>query len=147
MFRSVYWITLSCLIAVIVHLSWVSVVPLYIAELIYAYCKFDISTNSLKINAHMPDTYWSINMYDEKTRNFYVLSNRQAEVNELIFLLKNKKTEDEEEFGEISALNDQAINISTQSETGLILLRAFVPFRSKAEEIRTKLASTSCEPV
>lgn len=116
-------------------------------SMIYAYCKFDVSEKGLQINAHMPGTYWVINMYTKHAHNFYVLSHNQAEVNDLVFLLRKKKNEDEEDAGEISTLSDQAINIQTSSDTGLILLRAFVPFESQAESIKTKLASTSCTPI
>ena len=58
-------------------------------DLLYASCVFDLSkTGGLWVQAHdMPDTYWSISVFDADTNNFDVINDRQAKGGRVQFLV------------------------------------------------------------
>lgn len=113
-------------------------------DIFYAFCRFDLSDQPVKIAASLPDSYWSISMYSEKSDNFYVINNRQAGQSELRLLLARVDADGESE-GEILDVPENTILVSSPSVSGLIVFRAAVPDKSSAETVRSIYQKTRCE--
>src|SRR5260370_36720622 len=50
-------------------------------DLLYSICVYDLSSadGAVRVYAYdMPETYWSVSVFDANTDNFYVLNDRQA---------------------------------------------------------------------
>ena len=48
-------------------------------DLLYSSCVFDLSHGPVRVHvAGMPNSYWSVSLFDEETNNFYVVNDRQA---------------------------------------------------------------------
>src|SRR6201986_2629562 len=50
-------------------------------DLLYSICIYDLTAanGALRVSTHdMPDTYWSVSLFDADTNNFYALNDRQA---------------------------------------------------------------------
>lgn len=114
-------------------------------DISYAFCRFDISGQPVRIVAKIPDSYWSISMYSERSDNFYVINNRQAGQAELRLLLA-RINPDSENAGEIIDVPENTILVSAPSTSGLIVFRAAIPDNSSAEQVRKFLAASRCEP-
>jgi len=115
-------------------------------DISYAFCRFDLTNQPIIITAKIPDSYWSISMYSEKSDNFYVINNVQAGQSELLLLLA-KVDPDADPSGEILDIPENTILISAPSSSGLVVLRAAIPDKSSAEAVRHFLKQSRCEPV
>jgi uncharacterized membrane protein len=59
-------------------------------DLLYSTCIYDLDAagGALRVHASgMPDTYWSVSLFDNETDNFYVVNDRQAKDGAVDFLI------------------------------------------------------------
>ncbi len=57
-------------------------------DLLYSSCVYDLSNGPVRVTASgMPDTYWSVSLFDADTDNFYVLNDRQAKAGAVDFTI------------------------------------------------------------
>jgi uncharacterized membrane protein len=57
-------------------------------DLLYSTCVFDLSHGPVRVHAAgMPDTYWSVSLFDAETNNFYVINDRQAKSGGVDFVI------------------------------------------------------------
>lgn len=59
-------------------------------DLLYSICVYDLdaANGALRVSTHdMPNTYWSVSLFDANTNNFYALNDRQAQTGSADFLL------------------------------------------------------------
>ena len=48
-------------------------------DLLYSSCVFDLRAGPVRVHASgMPDTYWSVSLFDADTNNFYAVNDRKA---------------------------------------------------------------------
>jgi uncharacterized membrane protein len=114
-------------------------------DISYAVCRFDIADQPIRITAKLPDSYWSIAMYSEKSDNFYVINNRQVGQSDLTLLLA-RIDPDAATAGEIIDVPEHTILVSAPSSSGLVVFRAALPDRSSEAQVRAFLKSSKCEP-
>jgi uncharacterized membrane protein len=59
-------------------------------DLLYSICVYDLNAanGAVRVSTHdMPNSYWSVSVFDADTNNFYALNDRQAKAGATDFLL------------------------------------------------------------
>ena len=59
-------------------------------DMLYSICAYDLGAagGAIRVSTHdMPETYWSVSLFDFDTNNFYALNDRQAKAGAADFLL------------------------------------------------------------
>src|SRR6266481_5597223 len=59
-------------------------------DMLYSICVYDLGAagGAVRVSTHdMPETYWSVSLFDVDTNNFYALNARQAKAGAADFLL------------------------------------------------------------
>ncbi len=114
-------------------------------DLAYAVCPYDIADNDLQITLEIPDTYWSISIYNERGDNIYTLNDRQAGASYLVLRLVQKASASDETL--VPSLTEgNAVVVRTSSLRGVIMLRAMVPNGAYRQRIRDTLNASRCAP-
>jgi uncharacterized membrane protein len=109
-------------------------------DLLYSICVYDLSVagGALRISAHdMPNTYWSVSVFDANTNNFYALDDRQAETGAADFLLASK---------DASITASQLPVIAAPTNRGIILFRTLVDDERRLPEIDAARRNANCAP-
>ena len=108
-------------------------------DLLYSVCAYDVSENPLHITASVPDTYWSLSIYQTNTDNFYVLNDRQAKTNPVEIVLVGP------EMGVPNVANAEVVVAPT--EKGIFLLRTLIMNEDKLEDLIKIQKEASCNPL
>jgi len=96
-------------------------------DLLYSICVYVVSEKPLRISAPVPDTYWSISLYQTNTDNFYVLNDRQAKSNPVNILLVGP------DMALPQAENAQVVVAPTNQ--GIFLLRTLIEDEEKLGDL------------
>ncbi len=108
-------------------------------DLLYSICFYDVSKTPLQISATVPDTYWSISLFQNNTVNFFVKNDRQVQGKKVNFLLIGKDT------SYTNAGNAEVIVSPT--DTGVLLFRMLITDATKLSELLRIQKKTCCRPV
>lgn len=109
----------------------------------YAICRYDLDAGPLKIVAKIPQTYWSLAIYDTKGSNFYSLNDRSAGRNSLTLWIASQsqilalEPEDPEE-------SVDRLVVKSHDRYGIAILRILIPEMSYETVARVTFASSSC---
>ena len=109
-------------------------------DLLYSICVYDLGAagGALRISTHdMPNTYWSVSVFDAETNNFYALNDRQAKTGRADFLLAAKGT---------SIAAGQLPVIGAPTDRGIVLLRMLVDDEHRLSEIDAARHNAKCAP-
>ncbi len=97
-------------------------------DLLYSICVYDVSENAILFTAPVPDTYWSISGYAEDTHNFFTVNDKDVESSPArVLVVGEEMTQPDLE----NVFVEEA-----PSDTGIILIRMFVPGRDNVENIK-----------
>jgi uncharacterized membrane protein len=109
-------------------------------DLLYSICVYDLraAEGAVRVSIHdMPDTYWSVSVFDADTNNFYALNDRQAKTGAADFLLA--------ESG--APANDGRLPVvTTPTNRGIVLLRILVNDDARTAELDAARRHTRCAP-
>ena len=109
-------------------------------DLLYSICVYDLraAEGAVRVSIHdMPDTYWSVSVFDADTNNFYALNDRQAKTGAADFLLA--------ESG--APANDGRLPVvTTPTNRGIVLLRILVSDDARTAELDAARRHTRCAP-
>lgn len=109
-------------------------------DLLYSICVCDLraAEGAVRVSIHdMPDTYWSVSVFDADTNNFYALNDRQAKTGAADFLLA--------ESG--APANDGRLPVvTTPTNRGIVLLRILVNDDARTAELDAARRHTRCAP-
>jgi uncharacterized membrane protein len=110
-------------------------------DLLYSICVYDLSAADgvVRVSAHdMPQSYWSVSVFDANTDNFYALNDRQAKTGAADFLLAAPGT---------SAAGDSRLPvIAAPTNRGIVLFRTLVNDESGIAAIDVARHNAACEP-
>lgn len=107
-------------------------------DLVYSFCNFDLSDGPLRIQAPVPDTYWSLSLFKDNTDNFFVINDRQVQADRVDYLLVGPDSEVEAPSGvEV---------IQAPTNRGALLFRLLVMDESRLEELVEVQRQASCGP-
>lgn len=109
----------------------------------YAVCRFDLSDRPLRIEAAVPEDYWSIALYDRRGVNYYTLNDRSVPgrgvtlwiANRRQLLVMQPETPEEQE--------DRLI-VGARGDQGFVLVQALVATPSRADMVQAALEQTHC---
>ena len=99
-------------------------------------CRYDARRAPVRFTGPLTGDYWSISIYDAKGRNRFAL-NDSYQVFEKIDLIIDTKERDIE-------ADDKTLIIQDASVNGLIVLRAFRPFRAYTQRVSAQLGEFRC---
>jgi uncharacterized membrane protein len=104
-------------------------------DLLYSSCPFDLDTAGGRLHVHaggMPDTYWSVSLFDAETNNFYVLDDRRAKGGGF----------------DITVSRDGAAGtVRAPTARGLVLVRTLIDDEKRLGRVDAARRHASCEPV
>jgi uncharacterized membrane protein len=110
-------------------------------DLLYSICVYDLSAADgvVRVSAHdMPQSYWSVSVFDANTHNFYTLNDRQAKTGAADFLLAAPGT---------SPAGDGRLPvIAAPTSRGIVLFRTLVNDESGIAAIDVARHNAACEP-
>ena len=104
-------------------------------DLLYASCVYDLSKGPVRVTASgMPDTYWSVSLFDADTNNFYVLNDRQAKTGAVDFTIV-PPDQDKQPLGTV---------VRSPTRRGLVLFRTLIDDEKRVAEIDRARRSAAC---
>jgi uncharacterized membrane protein len=109
-------------------------------DLLYSFCVYDLGAagGAVRVSAHdMPQSYWSVSVFDTDTNNFYALNDRQSETGEADFILMPQAR---------SAEAGRLPVVSAPTSRGIVLFRTLVNDEAHLAEIDTARHNAACEP-
>ena len=108
-------------------------------DLLYSSCPYDLSTPGTALRVHasaMPETYWSVSVFDADTDNIYVLNDRQAKNGSVDFVLVGPNT---------GILNGGPRQVWSPTTHGVVLFRTLVDDETRFAEIDAGRKHAACE--
>ncbi|MHA1158892.1 MAG: DUF1254 domain-containing protein [Alphaproteobacteria bacterium] len=118
--------------------------PLLDPRMAHAVCQFDLAAGAIKITAAMPDTFWSIAIFDRRGRNVYSLNDAATDGPTLDLVLTTpvqmaQIRQNPPELLETAIIFERAMGL------GFAVLRVLVQDDSLADTVREALARARCE--
>ena len=109
-------------------------------DLLYSICIYDLAAanGALRVSTHdMPDTYWSVSIFDADTNNFYAQNDRQAGNGAADFLLLAPGA---------SVPNDRLPVVIAPTSRGIVLFRTLIDHERRLAEIDAGRRNADCSP-
>jgi uncharacterized membrane protein len=109
-------------------------------DLLYAICVYDLgaANGAVRVSTHgMPNTYWSVSVFDADTDNFYTLNDRQAVTGSVDFLLMAKQA---------SVSDGRLPVVAAPTRRGIVLFRALIDDEKRLAEIDAARHLADCAP-
>ncbi len=108
-------------------------------DLLYSSCPYDLSAAGAALHVHangMPDTYWSVSVFDADTDNIYVLDDRRAKNGNVDFVLVGPNT---------GILNGGPRQVWSPTVHGVVLFRTLIDDETRFAEIDAARKRAACE--
>jgi uncharacterized membrane protein len=109
-------------------------------DLLYSICVFDLNAanGAVRVSTHdMPNSYWSVSVFDADTNNFYALNDRQAKTGATDFLLVAR--------GASAAATGLPV-ITAPTSRGIVLFRTLIDDERRLAEIDAARRHADCTP-
>jgi len=109
-------------------------------DLLYSICIYDLSAADGAVRVHtndMPNTYWSVSVFDANTNNFYAVNDIQANDRAADFLLAAPGAPVE---------NGGLAVVAAPTDRGIVLFRTLVADEPDLAEIDAARRHAGCEP-
>jgi uncharacterized membrane protein len=109
-------------------------------DLLYSICVYDLGAagGAVRVSTHdMPQSYWSVSVFDADTNNFYALNDEQSKTGETNFILMPQgRTADAGRLPVVGAPTGR----------GIVLFRTLVNDEAHLAEVDTARHNAVCEP-
>ena len=112
-------------------------------RMVQAVCRFTLAEGPLRIQAVLPDEFWSIAVFDRRGRNVYSLNDRAADRQKLDLAILTPVQMALMRQDPPAAL-ESAIVLEVPIDTGFVLLRVFVPDDSMLPSATAALQEADC---
>lgn len=109
----------------------------------YAMCRYDLSTGPLKIVSAIPQTYWSLAIYDRSGGNYYTLNNRSAGRNTLTLWIADQQQILALEPDNPEKAEDRLV-VKSRGQYGIVMFRILIPDTSYEAIARTAFRKSDC---
>src|SRR5258708_5279462 len=109
-------------------------------DMLYSICVYDLNAagGAIRVSTHdMPDTYWSVSLFDVDTNNFYALNDRQTKAGAADFVLTASGA---------SAGSAGLPVVVPPSNRGIVLFRTLINDDSHMADIDAKRRFAACRP-
>jgi uncharacterized membrane protein len=104
--------------------------PFTPADLVTAYCLFDISKDNVIVKSPLPESSWSLTISARPGENFYVVTGADAKQPKVRLLIIPQNRLPEEESTEKTEEGEEQNIIASPGETGIVAIRA--PLRGES---------------
>jgi uncharacterized membrane protein len=109
-------------------------------DLLYSICVYDLNAagGAVRVSTHdMPETYWSVSLFDANTNNFYAVNDRQTKAGAADFLLTLPG----------AAVESAGLPVVVPpTGRGIVLFRTLINDESRMAEIDAARHSAACIP-
>lgn len=106
-------------------------------DLAYATCVLDLGDGPVRIDAPVPDSYWSLTLFDARTDVVAVMTNDDFTDEAVVWVTNGRQVTDED---------GQVVDLGTQR--GIALIRLFVPDRKTYPALRETIQTQAyCKSV
>lgn len=112
-------------------------------HMVYAVCRFSLADGPVRVQASLPDDFWSVAVFDRRGRNVYSLNDRSAGTSELDLAVITPVQMAELRQDPPESL-ETAVVIELPIDVGFALLRIFVPDQSLLSRAEAALATADC---
>lgn len=119
--------------------------PYIMPEALYAFCRFDLSVDSLRVSAVLPEPGWTLSLHSALGDNFYVMPGQQKRT-DIAFVVAPGITS-AEIGGSPRRFGSSDIQIPSPTLEGFVMVRAPLKGLAYRAETEAELARTSCSPV
>ena len=109
----------------------------------YAVCRFSLAKGPVRMQAKLPDAFWSLAIFDRRGRNLYSLNDRSAENGALDLVVATPLQVAELKQTPRETL-EPSITIESPATGGFALLRVFVSDPTLAEPAAVALGGAAC---
>ena len=110
------------------------------ADTLASMCVYDLTEGPVRIRSVVPDTYWSISLYDMDTNNYYVKNDRQVGAGKRAeIIITDKMIEDKTPAGV-----DWVVSPTMR---GVVIFRNLVRNKEDLPALIEIQKKTSCEPL
>jgi uncharacterized membrane protein len=109
-------------------------------DLLYSICVYDLNAahGAVRVHTHgMPETYWSVAVFDANTNNFYALNDRQAKTGDADFLLIAPGA---------PAGGSRLPTVAAPTNRGIVLFRTLINDETHIAEIDAARHRAACAP-
>ena len=109
-------------------------------DLLYSFCIYDLGAagGAVRVSAHdMPQSYWSVSVFDADTNNFYALNDEQSKTGAADFILMPQAR---------SAEAGRVPIVGAPTSRGIVLFRTLVNDEARLAEIDAARHNAACEP-
>jgi uncharacterized membrane protein len=113
------------------------------ARMMSAVCQFDLTDGPVRIRAALPDTFWSVSLFDRRARNLYSLNDSSSEQSrlDLVVITPAQATG----FGANPPASAQtAIIAELPLDAAMAVIRVFVADAASAASVSAALTSADC---
>lgn len=108
-------------------------------DLLYSVCVYDLTSGPIKVSSPVPNSYWSLSIYNKNTDNFFVLNDGQAGGDSVEFLLIGPETK---------AKNPENLPlIDAPGNNGIVLMRSLIGDESAFAHLNALRKKAACEPL
>jgi uncharacterized membrane protein len=108
-----------------------------------AVCRFTLANGPVRINADLPDEFWSVAVFDRRGRNVYSLNDRAAERARLDLAILTPVQMAQMRQNPPASL-ESAIVLEQALDVGFVLIRAFVPDETMLPTVKQALSAANC---
>jgi uncharacterized membrane protein len=111
-------------------------VPFPNPDSLYSFCAYDVSDRPLRISANIPDSYWSLSLYEKNMDNYFVINDKQIKTRQAEIILT----------GMNNAISDQGSTkiVISPTETGFLFIRLLIEDSDKLDELRNIQKQAKC---
>jgi len=118
-----------------------NIVVMQNADTLASWCVYDLSGGPIRITAAIPDSYWSVSLYDMETNNYYVkndLDVRPAKEVELVIVGPGTGRHGSKDKEEVET-------VLSPSLKGIVIFRNLVKDKETLPELQKIQKRTRCE--
>jgi uncharacterized membrane protein len=105
-------------------------------DLLYATCVFDVSSKPLRIEAKVPDSYWSMALYSE-TGDLFLVANDTTSKDRVVRVILGSSKRD---------VPDGYRFVQAPSPTGVVVFRTLIDTEAKLDDLRYAQRDLTCAP-
>lgn len=111
--------------------------PFSSPDLVYVVCRFDVAAKPVRFTASLPNTYWSLALYEPDGGNIFHTNSMQSATANPDLVVLNRGQEYE--------ATDVAMVTQATSPRGLVMLRIFLRDPTLADIMEAAAADANCE--
>ncbi len=120
--------------------------PMMAPDVLYAFCRFDLTNGPVRLNATIADDLWLFGLYSDEGDNFYAVAGADLKKHAVKFVIVAPDQTVEESGVDSPETSDEILVVNSPVTEGIAMIRAPLKGPSRAQRAAEALKATSCEP-